>query len=354
LLRDGADPFGLEVKLLQELQDGAIQGLCRNIDPGTRAADRLLGFAAVVVGIILAALAPPWPGRHLVAAEPATEQSLEEVDVLLRLALAAPVPSVVLVHHPLDAFVSLQGADGLPLSVVQLALVALLGDVDLVAEHPADDLLGVERASGGSISSLAELDHQLVHALSLEVKGFRGADVGGIGFIDAEDLPLHPEADRRGADGKPALDAPEDLVFDAHRRELPFLLRQGDHDDRLEAPCGGREVDLLAERHHLHPVTVEFLDQLEEVDDAARDAVDFRDDDHVDQLRAGKLKKLLEGGPVGVLGALAVALPVLLTFDQLLGDVPRESGRPLVLDEGGQLVELGVERAVFLLGLLVG
>ncbi|HXG61424.1 MAG TPA: hypothetical protein VNO22_08625 [Planctomycetota bacterium] len=355
LLRgDGLDPFRLDVQFSHEGEDRPVDRLRGDIALGAGRADRFLGAVAAVVVVRIAV--PPRRGLrdHLVPALAAAEEPLEEVDVVPGLGLAAVLALVVSVHEALDLLVGLPGAEGLPAGVVELAFVLLLGRVDGVPEHVADDGLGVGHTAFRPVSQAGELPDDDVGAFPFQVEGIRRPDVGGIGLVDRVRLVLHDVVRGRAADGKALLQPPEHLVLHARGGQFPLVLRERHQHVDLEPPRRGREVEVLLEGDELHAVAVELLDQLHEVREAPGDAVELRDGDHVDETRPRQFEEPLERRAVHVLGAFPAPLAVLLAFDQLLEGDPVLPLLPPVVDHGGEPVELGVEGAVFLLGLLIG
>jgi hypothetical protein len=139
----------------------------------------------------------------------------------------------------------------------------------------------------------------VVHAFDVTPSSFSSLTSGaGTEFDEAlEDVPdqlgltlvghqpsvLDVVAQRRHAAHPHALAlAGRDLVADALAGDLALELGEGQQDVQHQAAHRGRRVELLGDRHERHAVALEHFDHLGEVRQAARQAIDLVDDDHVD------------------------------------------------------------------------
>jgi hypothetical protein len=105
----------------------------------------------------------------------------------------------------------------------------------------------------------------------------------GLAFVGHQPAVLDVVAQRRHAAHPHTLAlAGRDLVADALAGDLALELGEGQQDVQHQPPHRGRRVELLGDRHERHAIAFEHFDHLGEVRQAARQAVDLVDDDHID------------------------------------------------------------------------
>jgi hypothetical protein len=170
---------------------------------------------------------------------------------------------------------------------------------------------------------------------------------GGLVLVHHEFAVLHivPERDI-AAHPHPLHAGGADLVADALGRDLPLELREAEQDIQRQPPHGRGGVEGLRDRHESHAVAVEDLDQLREVHEGSRQAVDLVDHDDINQAVFDVGQKLLEAGAVQR-PARDAAVVILIadqhpTLGALAGDI-RLAG-----------LSLGVERVELLLQPFLG
>ncbi len=169
----------------------------------------------------------------------------------------------------------------------------------------------------------------------------------GLGGNDDELAIAHRVAERRhAAHPHPLLLRCRDLVADALAGELALELGEGEEHVQREAPHRGRRVELLGHRDEGHALRVEDLDDLGEVGERARQAVDLVGDQEIDFARLDVGEELLQGRSVHRAAGVAAIVVMLRQHGPALV--------PLALDEGLAGLALGMQRVELLLQPLLG
>ena len=227
------------------------------------------------------------------------------------------------------------------------ALVHRLADVGAVVQHPVEEVLAHGVAARRPDPALRHLPRQFRGGADFEEAGEDPADVPRFLLVDHQLPVLRLVAVGRGAAHEDALHAAgPDLVADALRRHLALELGEGQQDVEGQAPHGGGGVEALGDADEGDVVAVEHLDQLREVHQRARQAVDLVDHHHVDQSVLDVGQQPLQGRAVQ--RAAGDAAVVILVADQ------HPAFRALAGDIGLAGLALGVEAVELLLEAFLG
>ncbi|KRH78602.1 hypothetical protein FERRO_15930 [Ferrovum sp. JA12] len=243
------------------------------------------------------------------------------------------------------------------LGLVPLLLVAQFTEVGPVVEQLVDQPL-VDRLA---VSGLAVLRGPRLgrHAVELQLLEQHRAgaqfnealedvpDELGLTFVGHQSAVLDVVTEGRHAAHPHALALTGgDLVADALAGDLALELCEGQQDVQHQPPHRRGGVELLGDRHERHAIALEHLDHLGEVREAARQAVDLVDDDHID----------LAGLDVGHQSSQRWAFHVAAREGRIIVVVCHRNPSlgALAGDVGMPRITLCVDRVVFLVQPLVG
>ncbi|MDA8391797.1 MAG: hypothetical protein M0Z87_03150 [Actinomycetota bacterium] len=226
--------------------------------------------------------------------------------------------------------------DRFVLGVVDLGAVGDLADVDRVADHSQDGLVGPQPAASVALAGVVQPVGERGGAEALVcVRGEDGSHECGLVGLGDEGLGrgVEPVAEGPGA-GEPlaacrlALEALGDPVDEKTALEL----REDAEELEQHAPDRPVGVDRLGRRAQRHAGRVELFDDGHETDDRAADAVDAVDEEHVELAGSRRRERGLEAG------ALEGGARCLV--DEAVGDLLAGLGG----DEGFEALGLGFER----------
>ena len=140
---------------------------------------------------------------------------------------------------------------------------------------------------------------QGVNRLEGEVAPENVNDDAGLLLIDHQLTVAHVVAERRHAAHPHALLLGcGDLVAHALPDDLALELSKGQQDVQRQPSHAGGGVELLGDGDERHAAAVEDIDELGEVGQRARQAIDLVDHDHVDPARLDVGDQPFERGPI--------------------------------------------------------
>ncbi len=117
-----------------------------------------------------------------------------------------------------------------------------------------------------------------------------------------------------------------DLVADAFARHLTLELRERQQHVQHQPPHRRGCVELLRDRHERHVITLEHLDHLGEVRQAARQPVDLVDHDDIDQAALDVRQQTLQPRPFHVAARIRRVVVVVRDRNPALGALAGDIG----------------------------
>ena len=132
-----------------------------------------------------------------------------------------------------------------------------------------------------------------------------------------------------------------DLVADTLAGQLALELGKGEEDVQGQTPHRGRRVELLRDRDEGDPLGIEDLDDLGEIGEGARQAIDLVGDQQINLTRLDVGEELLQGRAVHRSAGIAAIVVMLRQHGPTLV--------PLAPDEGLAGLALGMQRVELLL-----
>ena len=195
--------------------------------------------------------------------------------------------------------------------------------------------------------SALEVPHQRIDAAEFEVTPEDQPDPFGLVLDDGDLAVLHLVAKGQGtADPKSLALGGGDLVADALGGDLPLELGKGQQHVERQPAHRCRGVELLGDRDKRDAMGIEQLDQLGEVGQRSREAIDLVDDDDVDLPGADIVQQSLQVRAIG--RAAGISAVVIAGPDQ------GPAGMGLALDIGRCGIVLGIQRVELLVQAVLG